>query len=349
MSKPVQQPIELKRLSDTRWNCQDVACNAVIKTLPDVCLTLEDIIYGANAERAIEARSVNGLLDLAFVVTLVTMTELLSVTKSLSDHLQSPRLQLASANDLVHTVIDDLRERRNEQAFSKIWNKSKAMCEEAGIEEKPKPKRRRKKPATLDQYVVESQHGHRDALLTEEDFRIHVYYKVIDELSGEIERRFSGDVAAVLEGSSALNPSDSTFLQQTHLDKMARHYGVRKENLQAELHQVKRTLARKKQKGITVSTPMQFLEVMTPYRDAFMDVYKLLCISIALPVSSASCERSFSRLKLIKSPLRSRSTTERTSDIACISINTHRARRLNVESLIDAFAANHDNRRIVLQ
>ena len=58
--------------------------------------------------------------------------------------------------------------------------------------------------------------------------------------------------------------------------------------------------------------------------------------------------RSFSALKIIKTYLRSTSGNERTSNIAVLSINEERTKQLNVDTIINAFAANHNNRRIVL-
>lgn len=89
---------------------------------------------------------------------------------------------------------------------------------------------------------------------------------------------------------------------------------------------------------------------MQPYKDAFMDLYKLISISLTLPVTSASCEHSFSCLHRLKSYLRNSSGDGRTSDLALLAINPLRARAwaLDSDSVIDAFTLNHNNRRIVL-
>ena len=46
--------------------------------------------------------------------------------------------------------------------------------------------------------------------------------------------------------------------------------------------------------------------------------------------------------------LRNSSGDGRTSDLALLAINPLRARALDSDSIIDAFALNHNNRRIVL-
>ncbi|KAK6310436.1 hypothetical protein J4Q44_G00184910 [Coregonus suidteri] len=64
-------------------------------------------------------------------------------------------------------------------------------------------------------------------------------------------------------------------------------------------------------------------------------------------ISSASCERSFSTLKLIKTFLRSTTSDERLSDLGVLSIESRRAKALDLDVFVDRFARQH-NRRILL-
>ena len=68
-----------------------------------------------------------------------------------------------------------------------------------------------------------------------------------------------------------------------------------------------------------------------------------------LPVSSASAERSFSALKLIKTTLRNAMGNDRLSNLAVLSIESMRVKRLDLEEFVDRFAENHRNRRILLK
>ena len=162
-----------------------------------------------------------------------------------------------------------------------------------------------------------------------------------------MKRRFSSESCGVLQGMSALNPTHKSFLEMEHLSPMAQYYGVKTDNLSAELHQVRRLLDRKEQ-GQTVKTTLEFLSLLRPYKDAFIDLHRLLCISVTLPVTSATCERSFSWLQRVKNYMRSNSGDLRNSNLALLSINAERARALDEQEIIDAFALNHNNRHIVL-
>ena len=63
-----------------------------------------------------------------------------------------------------------------------------------------------------------------------------------------------------------------------------------------------------------------------------------LILFCTLPVTVASAERSFSKLKLIKSYLRSSIAQERLDSLALISIENEAARELDLNELVDRFS-----------
>ena len=77
-------------------------------------------------------------------------------------------------------------------------------------------------------------------------------------------------------------------------------------------------------------------------RSNSMDCYPYLSLALktmlTLPITVASAERSFSKLKLIKTYLRSTMTQERLSNLAVVSIEHKESQKLNIDALIDQFA-----------
>ena len=71
-------------------------------------------------------------------------------------------------------------------------------------------------------------------------------------------------------------------------------------------------------------------------------------ILLTMPVTVAYAERSFSKLKLIKSYLRSTMSHERLSGLAMISIEKDMVEKLDYSSLISTFASKNA-RRILFQ
>ena len=67
-------------------------------------------------------------------------------------------------------------------------------------------------------------------------------------------------------------------------------------------------------------------------------------ILLTIPVTVASAERSFSKLKLIKSYLRSTMLQERLNGLTLLSIDKDMLGKLDSESLINNFAAQNARR-----
>uniref|UniRef100_A0A8C3T1M7 DUF4371 domain-containing protein n=1 Tax=Chelydra serpentina TaxID=8475 RepID=A0A8C3T1M7_CHESE len=330
--KPTEKPVNLKKLSDTQWDCQYAACLAIERTLPTICATLTDIINQSNAHRAIEARALNTLIDQTFTVNLTVMINLLGFTKTISKRLQSRGMQLVSVIDLVHLLIPVLKGKRNEKTWKDIWKSTNYLCGRAGIDiEQNKLVRKQAQPHHPQDFIVDSQIGERRSLATPDDYRNHCFYPVIDNLVNELNRRFSHDSCNILKGVSALNPKHKSFLDKQCTLPMALQYGICEDNLAAELHQVRRLLERKKQQGHVVNSTFEFLTMLRPYQDAFIDLYKLVCIGVTLPVSSVACKHSFSCLQRMKKYLRNSSGDCQTSNLAFLSINSMRTKGLNRE------------------
>ena len=70
----------------------------------------------------------------------------------------------------------------------------------------------------------------------------------------------------------------------------------------------------------------------------YQNLWTALRVSLTLQVTVASAERSFSKLKLIKTYLRSTMSQERLSGLVVISINHHLANQISYDDIIDDFA-----------
>jgi hypothetical protein len=81
---------------------------------------------------------------------------------------------------------------------------------------------------------------------------------------------------------------------------------------------------------------------MELYKDAFHSLYQLIVISLTIPVSTASCERSsITRLKVIYGNIW-------VKNLAVLSIESKRAKGLDMDLVVDEFDGRHQNRRITL-
>ena len=136
-----------------------------------------------------------------------------------------------------------------------------------------------------------------------------------------------------------------SFLREKDLLQFAAAYSVNPEDLKHEVPLIKKLLAKEQQQPQSI---VQFLSLLSPYKAAFDCMYKLLLIAVTLPITSASCERSFSKMKLIKTYLRNSMSNGRLSNIALLSIESVRAESINLDAFVDEFDSRHGNRRIKL-
>jgi len=88
------------------------------------------------------------------------------------------------------------------------------------------------------------------------------------------------------------------------------------------------------------ATPFDILQALHDFGliESYPNINVALRIFLTLPVSTASCERSFSKLKLIKNYLRSTIGQERLSNLSIISIEYNIVKNINYDDVIDEFA-----------
>ena len=345
---PGKQPRELKRLSDTRWACRHDAINAVAYTFEALVSALEDIANGSDKSKGIEAM---GLLlqvkSFKFLLSLIVFDRILTCTKGLSDHLQNPRLDLTRAGDLVLGTISTLEEFRSDKTWDHVYDYVQQVARHLRIDIAPPLARQRKAPRRLEDYVVleSTSTGSREELSTSQEYKVHFYYCVIDTFLSELKSRFTQQNITLMRGIQACFPQSETFLDPEKLKPIVDFYGLDQETVITEAKIAKHTLMNGKYEMEHIR---DVIHELVPLKDAFPNVMKLLVIASTIAVCTATCERSFSALKRIKTYLRSTMSEQRLNDLAVLSIERDFSSQLSLERVVDKFADLDKNRRIVL-
>jgi len=349
---------ELQRLSDTRWACRYAACATVRDRLAALVELLSELEAGNNAKRAVEARSLLASLDSRFVSMLLVMCSILGKTQSLSVMLQSAVVDFSCAVNLINVVCTDIKELRSQDdKYLELWDDAVTLCEQCGIEwslcdeadpvaARP-PTRKRKASSMLKDSHVMATVVRRPDSSSKQGFKVIIYYPVMDCLLAELERRFASDTCDVLKAMQALNPSSENFGDVSCVEKFAAAYAADVSDLSHELPQAKRLLERMPSED-RPQTLLSFVSYIQRYKEAFPELYTLGVISICLPVSTATCERSFSALRHIKTWVRNSISNPKLNSVALLGIERDRTLSLDTEKVIDALAAAHKNRRIAL-
>lgn len=112
------------------------------------------------------------------------------------------------------------------------------------------------------------------------------------------------------------------------------------DDLYQDLCMLRRNLPEDTKRAIDVLTYIKEME--GSYPNAWI-AYRIL---LTIPVTVAYAERSFSKLKLIKSYLRSTMSQERLSGLAMLSIESDMVQKLDYVNLIDTFASKNARRVI---
>lgn len=89
------------------------------------------------------------------------------------------------------------------------------------------------------------------------------------------------------------------------------------------------------------ATPLDLCQIIHDYSltACYPNIETALNIFLTLPVTVASCKRSFSKLKLIKNYLRPTMGQDGLSNLSILSIEYATAKEINFDSVIDDFAS----------
>lgn len=207
---------------------------------------------------------------------------------------------------------------------------------------------------SLPRTVGQQQHRNNIPATTESE-----YYKrtltipMLDHLIAEMKERFQFDTSCILNQVRLLLPSElvksteSTTLTQKDIPDLIRLYGddiPSVPSLDSELHCWQTKWRSTAAEGVVLpSNPVKTLTIING--DFYPNIQKLFQIICTLGVTSSECERSISRLRYLKTYLRSTMTEARLNGLALLYI--HRDISCNATDVVDVFSKCHP-RRILL-
>uniref|UniRef100_A0AAR2IPQ8 TTF-type domain-containing protein n=1 Tax=Pygocentrus nattereri TaxID=42514 RepID=A0AAR2IPQ8_PYGNA len=227
-------------------------------------------------------------------------------------------------------VHDALKNCRCSEKAMEIFDKTKTICSDLGIEEHTKGTQRKQKK--IEGYVVESPCGTRSDLSTGDLLRQRAFFPVLDRMLNEIEIRFSGAGAQFMTGIQACHPSSEYFLNEESLRHLATHYRI---SLQPEEVMVAKQFFSRKDKDAlpNIQSVFSLLHV-----DMFPSLKAIFQVALTIPVSSCSCERSFSALCRLHTWLRSTMGQDRLNHLAVRSIEKELLTSIDQGNIINRFA-----------
>ena len=287
-----------------------------------------------------EAKSLanNELGDFDFIVAIVIWYELLSTVNSFSKKLQSKDMLIGVAIENVKKLISFFKEYR-EYGFSNALEVAKEIAIDMDVArvfpQKRQIKRKRQFDETLDDENVQS---------AKESFRIIFFYCIIDQAIVSLGKRFEQyeSLFGFLFSSDKLQSLDELSLKSSCYRlaeklKNGDKCDIHESELYVELKLLQQFLPNEKLGALDI------LKIMKR-GDCFPNAIIAYRIFLTIPVTVASAERSFSKLKLIKTYLRNSMSQDRLTGLATVAIENELLDNIDCEDLIDEFASKNARR-----
>ncbi|XP_060847306.1 52 kDa repressor of the inhibitor of the protein kinase-like isoform X2 [Rhopalosiphum padi] len=350
--KDMQLKMDIKassitRISDTRWVCRYKNCKAVKDNFEVILEVLrEEIDANSNLDVA-QAIGIEAMIKKGhFILFLIILEDILTKINILSNLMQEKKATLGKSVNLINSIIKTFENDRCSEKFKTVWTEVIALAKEFNISlEIPAKgsKRKRKETTNLQNYYVsnttgaECSYANVDELnegMNDEDtqfeyWKVNGYFRILDCVLSGLRSRFSTESLKI--GHSIDNFMKLKYDESLHFIE---HYEnalcIDKDQLKAEMLIMKNCINKDDfDIGALVS------EIN---KKIFPNLYKLLQVALTIPVSSASCERSFSVMRRIKTWLRNSMSNDRFSNLSLLHIERDLANNITSEEVLNIFA-----------
>jgi len=240
-----------------------------------------------------------------------------------------------SALQQIEGIMIFFEKYRNE-GFASCLKSAKGLASEMGIEPSFPIKRNVTRKKQFDEPDRDE-----EVLLAEKAFEVNYFLVMVDVAKVSLQKRFEElkvfkNIFGFLLSSNNLKLLDDIELRKC-CDKFVQTFSqsdVDLDDLFSELRLLQMTLPES-------DVPLRAMEMFEFVRDidCFPNTLIAYRILFTVPVTVASAERSFSKLKLLKNYLRSSMSQERLNGLATLCIEKDKLDEINVDVIVDDFAS----------
>ncbi|XP_020866698.1 zinc finger MYM-type protein 1 [Arabidopsis lyrata subsp. lyrata] len=330
--------LTMKSFSNTRWESRIKSVKAIRFQAPQVRLALIDLYESCDdAITKSETESlVNSLENYEFLLGMTIWYEILFVMNTVSKSLQSKSICIDSAIKQLEGIILYFEKYRDE-GFSSCLKVAQGLAHDMNVDPIFPSRRRvfRKK------HFDENDHDE-EALSVEDDFRVNYFLVVVDMAISSVKNRFEQmmtfkSVFGFLFDSLKLKSLDESELKEhcINFHKTFSHDNVSDVDFNDFFSELKVLQMCLSQVSMTPSEVLEFVENVGCYPNVSI-AYRIL---LTTPVTVASAERSFSKLKLLKNYMRSSMSQQRLNGLAILCIEKSLLESIDFETVIHEFAS----------
>ena len=159
--------------------------------------------------------------------------------KDASFFLQNSKNSLGDAVHIIDTIVENITALKNDEIYGHLETILTDFIIEHDINEYEKPKRKVNLPIHFFEQILEPTVEKRD----DKDFKTAVFHPLVDRCLSELQRRFSLENRAIMDGISALTPNSANFC--FFIESFADLYDSNLLDLDLEVKNIGRMLIRK--------------------------------------------------------------------------------------------------------
>lgn len=339
-------------MSGTRWESRIESVKAVrfqTAKIQEALLKLsesDDDDSDRGLAKTFAIGKIGGISSIEFILSLVIWYDILNVVNVVSKTLQSEDMLIDIAMKQIEGLIKYFEDYRN-TGFADTMIKAKEIATEMGVDHEFYVPRKITRKIFFDETrdVEDTTQSH------EESFRVNYFLFIVDQVSASLKTRFENykayeDIFGFLCGSVNLSSLDDARLKACcdRLETALKHESssdIDANDLFGELQVIRMILPAEQ---MTAVETLRFLKRQGCFPVACI-AYRIL---LTVPVNVATAERSFSKLKLLKSYLRSTMSQERLNGLAILAIEHEFLDDLDLDKITNAFATRTPGRAIFI-
>jgi len=366
----------LKKVETTRWMSQAYALTTVLETLDSILETLEDIKSFEGQVDFKTGAECTGLLcflqSFNFLLTAHIFKRVFDFIEPVSRALQAHNIDILMAIELIKKTEKNIKCLRSSEMFFDIYESVRKFAKDNNFEFELTLPTRRLKRVPRQPGELSNDEQINDPVMA---YKVNTYFVIIDKVSSELHKRFNNNSIMIAKDLSLLtikvisSNMKNKSIPVDAFSSICNNYSkiLDKEDIVREYEQLIKSNINLISLDKNVSVVLKALSdesdssssnysvvenesiddsqsILKTYQifinkgllNIFPNLFSVLKIGVTLPISSASPERTFSKLKLIKTRLRSTMIQDRLEDLMIISCESNI--KTDTDKIIDNFA-----------
>ena len=339
--------LELRNLSATRWSARADSIRAVWSSFEEIIEALEELENSADTKTKAKAGVLlERVKSFEFIVTLMFMRNIMIKTKILTKQIQSIDINIIDTLEVAKATIATLRHLREDEGnLNQQINASVAFCERHGIDpiaDYNRHHRIRRPSRRVDERPETATH------LPLQDFYRKEFVQVLDVQINALTDNFQVACDILAPAIRLLLPpfDNEPTVDDVKSVVMMLPESIRPDN---EVLCVELTLFRHhcQNNKVEIKTIREAARLAMEYESIFPLTSRCYRLIQTAPITSAASERSFSKLKLVKTAMRSVMNEDRLKDFMTLSSEKDLSDSIDLDALVNSWAQVPKTKRII--